>query len=324
LAYGYLDETGRVAIAPRFDYARDFSEGLAYVEEEDFRGYIDRDGKRVIEVNDYRVPSYVQNDSRDFHDGLAAIGGPSRGDPRGYIDRSGRLVIDRRYSFTSRFSEGLAAVEIEHRYGFIDKAGKLVIPPRFAPGRDGDTGKTVALSRFSEGLARVRIDHLYGYINKKGDLVIPPRFDSAQDFSEGRAWVVTRNPRKVGWIDAGGEWAVTGANGRTFPAGEEFIINANELLDWSYSDGLAPYVSYAGDNALLGYLDRNGKIAIPPRQFIRAGRFLGGLARIIFDEASVRAPGRVGYTDREGRFMVQRYGYINKTGRFVWQSSGRD
>jgi hypothetical protein len=323
LAYGYLDETGRVAIAARFDYARGFSEGLAYVEAEDFRGYIDREGKRVIEVHDYRVPSYFVNDSRDFHEGLAAIGGPGRGDPRGYIDRSGRLVIERSYSFAARFSEGLAAVQVEDRYGFIDKAGRMVIPPRFVPRFDGYTGRTVALSRFSEGLARVRADELYGYIDNKGAIVIPAQFESAQDFSEGRAWVVTRNPKKIGWIDAAGRWVVTGANGQAFPTGPGSASTSNEWMDWSYSEGLAPFISYSGDTVLLGYLDRNGKIAVPPRELSYAGRFAGGIAKVTFFEKSVLAGGSVGYKLKDGYLMPPLYAYIDKTGRIVW-GPGRD
>ena len=51
--YGYLDRRGRMAIAARFDWARNFSEGMAWVESEVGRGYIDGHGKMVIK-GEYR------------------------------------------------------------------------------------------------------------------------------------------------------------------------------------------------------------------------------------------------------------------------------
>ena len=43
--WGYIDQQGEVAIAPQFDYAADFSEGLAAVQQDGRYGYIDTDGK---------------------------------------------------------------------------------------------------------------------------------------------------------------------------------------------------------------------------------------------------------------------------------------
>lgn len=47
--YGYIDEEGNVVIDFQFDYANDFSEGLAVVRIENSYGYIDKEGNIVIE-----------------------------------------------------------------------------------------------------------------------------------------------------------------------------------------------------------------------------------------------------------------------------------
>jgi len=66
---GYIDESGAVIIAAAFDVAKDFSEGLAYVEIEadGFKGFIDRMGQRVI--------TFKGTKAKDFHEGLAAAQG---------------------------------------------------------------------------------------------------------------------------------------------------------------------------------------------------------------------------------------------------------
>ena len=107
---GYIDETAKVIIAPRFGTARDFSEGLAYVEAKGLRGFINRQGKLVIRIDNLGVDDLR---ATDFHDGMAAA--KTKGDyPEwGYIDRSGRLAIKPQYRFVDDFSEGLAGVVVE-------------------------------------------------------------------------------------------------------------------------------------------------------------------------------------------------------------------
>ncbi len=302
---GFIDETGKVIIEPRFETARDFSEGLAYVEEKDFKGFIDRFGKVVIRVA-YRF-------AKDFHEGLAAVGmsdqEPNNSD-WGYIDRSGKLVIKQQYSFADDFSEGLAGVEVDGKYGFIDREGKMVIPPRFELRREErHTNRTLSSGRFAEGLACVRLGRLFGYINHQGDFVIGPQFSRAQDFAEGLAWVVTTGNsgvvNKVGWIDKSGRWRVTEVAGYSFSGYPQFVSYANHRRDWRYSDGLAPFFIYSGDKTLRGYMNHSGQAVIQPREFERVGPFVGGVASVVFHGNSA---------------YVENYGYINKKGEFIWRS----
>lgn len=303
---GYINETGEVVIPPRFDAARDFSDGLAYVEAPGFRGFIDRAGKRVIKIDDALM-------ANDFHEGLAAVGAREwwKGRSWGYIDRSGRLIIGRQYSFADDFSEGLAGVEVGGKYGFINKQGEVVIPPRFELRKDQrHPNLTISSGRFSEGLACVKAGGLYGYVNRKGDFVIPPRFARAQEFSEGLAWVATKDEKtnvvdRVGWVDKTGRWVVTGVSGRAFSRGlPELFSYANEMEDWRYSEGLVPFVTYSGGKVLQGYMDQKGEVVIRAAAFNSVGPFVGGLAKVEF--ASPELGGE--------------YGYIDKTGRFVWRS----
>jgi hypothetical protein len=138
---GFIDRNGKIVIEPQFNGARNFSEGLAVVATSNngyAEGYIDETARIVIE------PQFDK--ALDFSDGLAAVG---RAQDRsihtsykwGYIDRAGKLIIEQKYIDTLGFSEGLAAVEVEDgRWGYIDRQGEMVMAPRFSLAR-----------RFSEG-----------------------------------------------------------------------------------------------------------------------------------------------------------------------------
>ncbi|MGA9996394.1 MAG: WG repeat-containing protein [Pyrinomonadaceae bacterium] len=316
---GYIDETGKVVIAPRYELARDFSEGLAYVEAKEFRGFIDREGKAVINIGplaDDLDEGTGGIQAKDFHEGLAAVRAHGEW---GYIDRSGKLVIKRQYRFADDFSEGLAGVEVDSKYGFINQKGEMVIQPRFEPRKDRQHGRlTVGTSRFSEGLACVKLDSFYGFINKKGEFQIQPQFIRAQDFSEGLAWVVVRDEKsfavqKIGWIDKSGHWAITEVNGQR-------LLDSEDLRDWRYSEGLVPFPVHSENKYLWGYMNQRGEVVIKPKGVRWVGPFVGGVAHVFFNEnLDYSAEGRGGFFDKESKqFIEGKDGYINRTGQFIW------
>ena len=310
---GYLDMTGKMAIPAKFSYARDFSEGLAYVETNEFRGYIDHRGKMIIKIDQlakaFPETALEKFTGKEFHEGLAAVGTGlwskmpyAREDATygntlwGYVDRSGKLVIKPAYRFADDFSEGRAGVVVDHAYGFIDKQGKMIVAPRFLSKSGGPHNFGIAgTSHFHEGLALVQEAYsgTYGYIDKNGNYVVPSRFTVAYDFSEGVAWVAESDPKtreviELGWIDKSGKWVLP--------------LKKQGLEAWSgkkFSEGLAAVwfpVNSKGEYR-WAYLDHNGNEVIN-RALSEANEFIGGIAR-------VRISGN--------------YAYIDKTGRIIWQ-----
>ena len=166
-AWGYLAKSGKVAQAPTYDFAGEFSEGLAPAQLDDLFGYIDDKFQWIIEARFH--------EAAEFHQNLAAVGLDGK---TGYVDRRGQLVIPAKFAKGGPFSEGLAPVVVGTRTGFIDATGRMVIEPAF------DTAQP-----FSEGLAAVRVNHRWGYIDTRGQRVIEPTYESAQPFSGGMACV---------------------------------------------------------------------------------------------------------------------------------------
>ncbi len=172
--FGYADGTGTLVIAPRFDQAGQFVDGLAPVQVEDDSGdlgygYIDTSGQVVIEPRFENAFAFRQSLARVE----LAVGGRHL---FGYIDRSGTMVVEPQYPAAWDFTEGLARVGVSDgsgalRFGFIDRGGGMVIEPAFEIARD-----------FSEGLAAVAVDGRWGYIDQTGDWVIEPCFSYASSF----------------------------------------------------------------------------------------------------------------------------------------------
>jgi hypothetical protein len=136
--WGYVDRSGAVVIAPQFEDAEDFSEGVAPV--------------KVRSEETIWCP-------RDESGGR--IGFTMRW---GYIDKSGKLTIPEQFESADPFSEGLAVIHQCGKAFFIDKSGKTVI--------QGDFNYA---SSFSGGLARVdKVTNGVStstYIDKAGKIV---------------------------------------------------------------------------------------------------------------------------------------------------------
>ena len=333
---GFINNTGKIAIEPQFDWVGKFSEGLAAVMIEEKIGYINRIGKLVIEPQLEYDPEI--DGLEYFSEGLAVASFPDRVYDcfqKGYIDNRGRLAIDPQFNQAYPFREGIARVELltgNHlRWAFIDKVGKTIFShPSASKARD-----------FSEGLAAVKIERKWGYINPQGKIVIKPQFEDAQDFSEGLAAVIDVIGR-WGYIDRTGNlvikprfnhvWEFTTPPGK-FSQGLAAVGADNGTRRWGYINKRGEFViqprfdsGYAGCGCFseglawvtvgcepekrgittgkYGYINKKGEFVIKPI-FDFAAEFFDGLAKVQIDDSSL--------------FKRGKWGYINKSGQFVWE-----
>lgn len=324
---GFIDRTGKVVIPFQFDKAYDFHEGLALVIVRDQKSFIDPTG-RVLFAAKYDV-------IRDFSEGLCAVNlGEKRipnigliSDPGkwGYIDKTGKLVIPMKFTHAENFSEGLAAIRDGDKGAFIDHDTKIVfevpldVTLGFHEGVVGvlykgslayfdRTGRKISpplkygprSHSFSEGLAPVEINGKTGFMDRTGKIVIEPKFEDAEDFSEGLAPVKVRSDETT--------WCPPAASGNR-----------------------------KGFTNKWGYIDKTGKLVIPP-QFESAGTFAEGLGAIQnCDEAF--------FIDRTGKKVILgnfryassfagglarveimasdglQWGLIDKSGKMIWGPS---
>lgn len=206
--------------------------------------------------------------AKDFSENMAAV---KKDGKWGYIDCDGNVVVEPIYSSANSFSEGLAAVQNNGKWGYIDKTGKQVIPFIL--------DSTYA---FSEGLAVFSQGNYYGYINTSGEKVIDAIYSEAAPFQCGVACVKKDN--RYGYILPDGT-AVT-----------EFIYGANT----SAKDGVIPV--FYGDTAKginTGYIDVTGRLILD-FDWYDAKHFSEGLA-----VACAEYTKPYGFIDSNGIFVIK-------------------
>ena len=110
--YGFIDTNGELVIPFQYQYASDFSEGLARVQDSTsgLYGFVDQTEAEVIPCQ-YTIVL-------GFSEGLAAAYTPVNGlwgfiDKGGYIDKAGNVVVSFQYEWAGSFSDGYALAKKE-------------------------------------------------------------------------------------------------------------------------------------------------------------------------------------------------------------------
>lgn len=186
--WGFINKEGKLLIENKYDYVKNFEEGLCIVNENGVFTIIDTLGKNIlknyykkIEFNEYTKLYKIFDETDTLYlfpknrvlKNLRGVSSFSRSEnldrlslikihfddnTTGIMDEDGnQIVINKRYSYINEdFSEGLTYVYVEKskkKYGFIDKTGKEIIPPQFEE-----------VTSFSEGLAWVKLNGKWGII----------------------------------------------------------------------------------------------------------------------------------------------------------------
>ncbi|MFA4985241.1 MAG: WG repeat-containing protein [Candidatus Brocadiia bacterium] len=316
---------GNWLVEPRFQSAREFSDGMAAVQENDKWGFVDLTGKIVIEPDFEGVGS--------FSEGRAAVKEHSKW---GYIDKTGDLVIPPEFDRAEQFRNGIAVVTSGAAEGAVNLDGKLVIPCSYAWVSFGSghyQDPLIAVTRIGESL---------GYVRADGTVICEPIFEEAGWFSKGYAcvkengswnvidenlhrqydipldeakleygeWVKVRRGGKAGWFnmlngarteiiyDEVEGWScdfLVGTRG-----GRKWMIREADCRETGKSFEDLLYVGDDGffvkDGGLWGFVDRNLDMLIAPAYTDVTDSYGGSYA--------VKTLAGWGYADRSGRAII--------------------
>ena len=225
-AYGYVNKTAKEIIPLKLDYATDFQNGYALVEIDDYKGIINSVGKLVVPAkyqylenfNRYNVAT-AKNDSLfgllnksggeqlpfiydqigEFSNGLALVAKEGK---YGYVDRIGEIKIPVKYNYNpealvwGKMESGYAKFLEKGKYGVIDSVGNEVFPALFE-----DIGKYR-----SNELVAVKKRGKWGYTNNSLKLIIPYNYEYAYSFHSDKA--IVKMDSLWGVIDVKGKWLI--------------------------------------------------------------------------------------------------------------------
>ncbi len=248
-----------------------FSEGLAEISNEDPKnpkcGYVNTQGEVVIPYSNYNMVGY-------FNEGFASVREINQMHAGNFINTKGEKISSVTYDLVMDFSEGMAEVKRDDKFGFIDANGDLVIPTTYD-----------YVTMFSHGLASVKREgEKTGYINKKGEIIIDCIYNKTSPFSEGLA-IVVRDGVYIA-IDTEGN--------------EVLVFSEYTSVD-SFSEGLAR-VEKGGK---IGFVNKNGELVVP---IIYSPM---GMPKFKCGVAVIEKDGKYGVIDNENNTVVPfEYDYI--------------
>jgi len=291
--WGFADRTGKIVIAPKYDFVGWFKEGRAAVYIGEQCGIIDGTGYEVMEV---KYPACA-----DTHDKHTAV---TVGTQWIVVDKRGKPVVHEKFDGLARSvsNDGMITVRKGELYGWIGHDGKQRVDFTYKhhnPAGDGRipvsdgtvwgaidyTGKVVIPLEYEEiqpyygGLALARKNNKWGVIDVAGKVVVPHDYDfihgnakpeyivAQKEFDKPPTILFDRTGKKVG----------------------EIPFNAED----QYADGLIA----VGIGGKTGYVDITGKLVIPAK-WDHANSFVDGLAW-----ASNKQRG--GFIDKTGKYVIK-------------------
>ncbi len=217
--HGFLDRDGDMAIPFMYDQAGPFTGGYAAVSLDHRYGIINRDNQPVIPFNyNYAEihhedlflvmnytnsgsllgyynhlgemiiePQHTLSEIRRYSEGYIAIReeiAPGELDKYSFYDDRGQLAFPGEFKDVREFSEGLAAVNNNEKWGYINHKGELIIPYQF---------DNISYFGFKNGYTWVTSNGKTSFIDRSGEVFYTADYDYIRRFSDGVAYVYKDN-----------------------------------------------------------------------------------------------------------------------------------
>ena len=300
--WGYIDRQGKWVIEPKFKKTKAFNSEIAIVADDDGWMYINKKGERVFtnlnieKFYDFseglaiyrqdKLIGFINNNGKvivepKFVKAFAFLNGYSKvrvGDKWGLIDKTGSYFVKPEYDGVSKVynTNKVVTAKKGEQNGLIINGEFKVI----------EGAEKIWDFSLNSDLTYAKKGDKIGYINSRGEWVIQPKYDKARAFRNGLAPVYMN--KNWGYIDNKGEIIIP--------------IQYRDAEIFS-NDGLAPVKS----EKFWGFMDKTGKLVIDEKYDITAGGFsifkknnekgfVNGLARVKYKKSW-------GFINKEGKLL---------------------
>ncbi len=292
--YGMIDRTNKKVVPLQYDLVSSFSSGLALVANDTAYGFVNKHGAEVVPINlEYAT---------DFENGFAVVDADGK---KGIINTLGRLVVPAKYDWLENFNEymvcrakrdtafglidnngaeilafeydkigefsdSLALVAKDGKYGYVNTKGELVIDLKY----DFQTEATV-WGVFENGHTKFFKKDKYGMLDSEGNEIFPAIFEDLGKYSD-KELIAVKKRGKWGYADQNLRLALpykyeltkTFVEGRGKVKTEEGWMLIDEkgksLLDSTYDEiDQKDSLYFVRSNGKWGLLDHELKIILP-------------------------------------------------------------
>jgi WG containing repeat len=256
--------------------------------EEDYFQYSEGNKMGIKDANGEVIIPAVYDFVIPISDGLFNV---KEGEHTAYFNKEGNVVLpfENRYETYGNFSEGLARVMINEKWGFINKIGEEIIRPQFHYADDFSDGRAIVrneqdlhgaidrrgnlvigyhfsvLTAFINGYAKFGDLSTWGLIDKAGNIVAPQKYIFIGDVhkNEVTVQVLEGDQYKEGVLTIGGEvkWNNNLDHVNIFNKRKEgFLLACEQLIREMYSEGCPceyeRFRDYVQWNKPVGFIDQ--------------------------------------------------------------------
>lgn len=313
---GFINERGKRVIAPVYDAATDFYEGLSVVSKSDSVYFINKKN-----VN----PFYkVFEDASVFKNGIAPV---KQNNKWFFINRQGQ-IISSSYDEINELSDEVYVVKLNNKYGALNHLGQIILEAKFDKlgdfkngfayyterGMSGFVSKTGKINRaefewisdFSEDLIAVIKQHgKYGLIKSNGKIILDPAYD--QILKTAFPFFILVHNNFYGFFSGDGcflspiaydfvkEWPVElYTNGVLFKLhknNEQALMDVNGAICVNFATYQEVYMPFNGllrvkQKNKYGYIDEKFNPVIAGK-YLQAGDFSDSLALVKYKDYTI-------------------------------------
>lgn len=226
-SYGVISATGEIILPAEYDKI-EISPDADYmlVRKNEKYSFMNMQGELMIDAEYDRAQMFSGNYAAvaNFYD----LGDDNR-DSLGYttcwgmIDRSGKVLIPLDYDFLDVGENGVAAVQLNQKYGFINAENETIVDFKYYSAEHFTNGYApVAIAEYPNGTSGDSSKDMvstWGAIDESGHEVVPCRYASLKICENGLALVQKHDTNRYSYIDMQGNAAFPGE----FDRAEAFI-----------------------------------------------------------------------------------------------------